>query len=108
MKTETMESWLLELTAQGYLHLPAALAQRYFPADLLVALPRDGEIWLAPLRGPAAGGLLLKQRNARGDRSVLIWEVLPPATPPGPRRAVWDDDHGALRMSLSPEPEHTL
>ncbi|MCS6886940.1 hydrogenase maturation protease [Chloroflexus sp.] len=106
MKTEIMESWLLELTAQGYLHLPAALAQRYFPADLLVALPRDGEVWLVPLRGPAAGGLLLKQRNARGDRSVLIWEALPPATPPGLRRAVWDERNGALRMALQPEPEN--
>ncbi len=100
-----MESWLLDLTEHGYLHIPAALAQRYFPADLLVALPREHEIWLAPLRGPAAGGLLLKQRNARGDRSVLIWEALPPATPAGRRRAFWDERNGVLRMALLPEPE---
>ncbi len=108
MKTETRENWLLELTAQGYLHLPAPVAQRYFPADLLVALPHTDEIWLAPLRGPAAGGLLLKQRNARGDRSVLIWEMLPPNTPPGPRRAIWDEERGVLRMALQPEPEQRV
>ncbi|WP_298819033.1 hydrogenase maturation protease [Chloroflexus sp.] len=100
-----MEKWLLELTAQGYLHLPAPLAQRYFPADLLVALPRSDEVWLVPLRGPAAGGLLLKQRNARGDRSVLIWEALPPHALPGTRHAVWDNDRGVLRVALQPEPE---
>jgi hypothetical protein len=92
----------VELTAQGYLHLPAELARRYFPNDLLVALPRGGELWLLPTRGAAAGGLLLKQRNARGDRSVLIWELLPPGTPPGPRPAHWDEHDRALRVALAP------
>ncbi len=100
-----METWLLELTAQGYLHLPATLAQRYFPTDLLVVLPRGDEVWLVPLCGPAAGGLLLKQRNARGDRSVLIWEALPPDVVPGWRRAVWDATNGVLRMTLQPVAE---
>lgn len=104
----TMETWQLELTAQGYLHLPAALAQRYFPTDLLVVLLQADEIWLVPLRGPAAGDLLLKQRNARGDRSVLIWEALPPATSPGYRSAVWDATNGVLRVSLQPVAEETV
>ncbi|RMD77318.1 MAG: hydrogenase maturation protease [Chloroflexi bacterium] len=103
-----MENWLLELTTHGYLHMPAVLAERYFPSGVLVAFLRDNEIWLAPLRGPAAGGLLLKQRNARGDRSVLLWEVLPPTTPPGYRRAVWDEEHGVLRIARDPTLEHTL
>ncbi|MCS7289101.1 MAG: hydrogenase maturation protease [Roseiflexus sp.] len=90
----------VELTEKGYLHLPVDLAQRYFPNDALVAMVRDGELWLLPTRGPAAGGLLLKQRNRQGDRSVLIRDVLPPDTSPGWRTAHWDDEHGALRVAL--------
>lgn len=90
----------VELTENGYLHLSADLARRYFPNDALVALVRDGELWLLPTRGPAAGGLLLKQRNRQGDRSVLIRDVLPPDTSPGWRAAHWDDERGALRVAL--------
>lgn len=86
---------------QGYLHLPAELAQRYFPQDVLVALVRGSELWLLPMRGAAAGGLLLKQRNLNGDRSVLIWEQLPPGTRPGSRPAFWDEGNRALRVALS-------
>lgn len=95
----------LELTDQGYLHLPADLARRYFPNDLLVALVRDAELWLLPTRGPSAGGLLLKQRNRAGERSVLIWEFLPMGVLPGSYVARWDVDHGALRVKLGIENE---
>lgn len=95
-----MASLQIELTASGYLHLSAELAGAYFPNDLLLALVRGPELWLLPTRGPEAGGLLLKQRNARGDRSVVIWEVLPPDTSPGPRPAFWDEQRGALRAAL--------
>ncbi len=88
----------VEFTAQGYLHLSAELARRFFPNDLMAARLCEGELWLMPTRGPAAGGLLLKQRNPAGDRSVLIWEVL------GGRvvrvAARWDDDLGAMRVVL--------
>lgn len=90
----------IELTDRGYLHLPADLARRHFPEDVLVALVRGAELWLLPLRGPAAGGLLVKQRNRQGDRSVLLWGVLPEDTPPGPRAAFWDAKAGALRVAL--------
>jgi hypothetical protein len=91
---------MIELTPNGYLHLPADLARTHFPHDVLVALYRDEALWLLPTRGPAAGGLLLKQRNLQGDRSVLIWEVLPPNTPPGLHHAEWDEGRGALRVDL--------
>ena len=68
---------LLEYDERGYLLVPAELARTYFPHDVLVALPKQNEVWLLPLRGSAAGGLLLKQRNLAGDRSVLLWEQLP-------------------------------
>lgn len=91
----------LEFTPTGYLILPADLAQQYFPKDVLFAVVRGPELWLLPARGPAAGGLLLKQRNAQGDRSVLIWEVLPADFASGTRPAYWDAQQGALRVALT-------
>lgn len=90
----------VEITSKGYLAIPAEVAQAYFPNDVLVALVKEPELWLLPMRGAAGGGLLLKQRNLAGDRSVLIWEVLPDETCTGKRTAFWDDERGALRVAL--------
>jgi hydrogenase maturation protease len=88
----------------GYLRLSAQLSAARFPSDAAVAAVRDGELWLLPLRGPRSGGLLLKQRNPAGDRAVLVREVLDDVIPAGERRAYWDDENGALRIALEPEP----
>lgn len=94
-------SVIVEFTAEGSLWLTADVATTYFPSDALVAVPRGDELWLMPLVGPQGGGLLLKQRTPRGDRSTLVWEVLPPESPPvGERTAIWDAANGALRVSL--------
>lgn len=92
----------VEFTDDGSLRLSAELAQTYFPSDALVAVPQGEELWLMPLVGPEGGGLLLKQRNRRGDRSTLIWEAVQQSTEPpvGERPARWDDRNGALRVSL--------
>lgn len=92
-----------EFTSDGYLRLDAEAAARYFPNDAVVAIPRDGELWLIPLRGPQGGGLLLKQRTPAGDRCVLVREVLQDRLPVGTRTAFWDDANGALRIPLGPE-----
>lgn len=91
---------MVQFTDDGYLRLSAALAVARFPADVAVASRRDGELWLLPLQGPRNGGLLLKQRNPAGDRAVLIREVLNDDIPTGARPAMWDADHGALRIPL--------
>lgn len=90
----------LEFTAQGYLILSAAVAERYFPSGMLVLQLHGRELWLLPTRGAAAGGLLLKQRNAAGDRSVLIDPYLPEGTSYGTWPALWDEQRGALRAVL--------
>jgi hypothetical protein len=91
----------VEFTADGYLRLSAEVAATHFPADALVALARGDELWLLPLVGPEAGGLLLKQRTPRGDRSALIWDAFPDGgIPVGTREAVWDAGNGALRVAL--------
>lgn len=95
-----MQKLQIEITEQGYLHLSAEIVQTYFPNDVLIVLVRPPEFWLMPTRGPEAGGLLLKQRNRQGDRSVVIWEALPPDTKPGVRAAFWDEQRGALRALL--------
>lgn len=90
----------IELTDAGYLHLSADLVAQYFSSNSIIALPREGELWLLPVANRAAGGLLLKHRNAKGDRSVLIWEFVPEGTPAGLYTARWDDEAKALRLSL--------
>ncbi len=98
--TAPVTTTTVEFTPAGDLRLSAEVATRYFPADSLVAVLRDHELWLLPLVGPEGGGLLLKQRNARGDRSTLVWESLPPVAPVGERAAVWDEGNGALRVDV--------
>ena len=75
-------------------------AEHFFPDDVLVCLWRDDSLVLLPTRGAAAGGLMLKQRNANGDRSVLISEVFAFQIPAGSFDAAWDDAIGGLRVNL--------
>lgn len=90
----------VELTDNGYLLIPAEVAATYFPNDVLIPMVKTPELWLLPMRGAAGGGLLLKQRNLAGDRSVLIWEMLPEGTRAGKRTAFWDQERGAVRVAL--------
>ncbi len=96
----------IELTAQGYLVLQAPVARQFFPNDTLLAMPRGRELWLLPTRGPGGGGLMLKQRNPAGDRSVLVREALNDAYPVGTLPAFWDAQAGALRVAIVADPTH--
>lgn len=89
----------LELASTGYLHIPAEEAVR-FPTGTAIVLVRGEELWIMPVSHPGAGGLLLKWRNTRGDRSVFVQEFLPEGVPSGIRDAVWDDRLGAIRVPL--------
>jgi hypothetical protein len=56
---------------RGRLYLERALCERYFAGlQALVLLRRDDDLVLMPVRHAAAGGYVLKQRNAAGDRVV--------------------------------------
>ena len=90
----------VEISAEGYLRMDAALAAGRFPSDAVAAVPRGDELWIFPLRGPSSGGLLLKQRNPNGDRAVLVREILGDDFPVGVRAAFWDDEHRVLRIPL--------
>lgn len=91
----------IELTPDGHLRLHAADAARCFPGDALVAFHRDGELALLPTRGSAGGGLILKQRSASGDRSVLLAEALGFRRLAGRFAGVWDERAGGLRVPLA-------
>lgn len=95
----------VEFTADGYLRIDAELAAARFPSDAVAAVLRDGTFWLIPLRGPRSGGLLLKQRNPAGDRSVLVGELLRETPLRGVFRAFWDDEQSALRVPVSASEE---
>lgn len=88
------------VTADGYLHLPAALAAHRFPADVLLARLAGDRLELMPVASVANGGLVLKQRNAAGDRSVLLNEVLEFADVSGSFPVVWDDSRGLLVVRI--------
>ncbi|MEM9665990.1 MAG: hydrogenase maturation protease [Bacteroidota bacterium] len=106
MKPDPMHEVLLR--EDGYLLIPRDVAADHFPNDLLFATIRDGEMWLLPTRGPAGGGFILKQRNAAGDRAVLLREAVPPGTSPGQRPATWDAQVCALRLPLALPSTHPL
>lgn len=63
--------------ARGNFYLTREICDTYLPGILSVALiARDGVVLIVPLTKDSAGGLLLKQRNARGDRVLHAQEFL--------------------------------
>jgi hypothetical protein len=55
----------------GRIGVPRDTYQQYLAGVGAVALTEiDGEAHLLPLRGPVAGGRLVKQRNLHGDRVI--------------------------------------
>lgn len=100
----------IELTPDGYLHVPADLAAKHFPGDAVVARLVDDDgagrtLELVPLASVGHGGLLLKRRNAAGDRSALIHQELDFHPVAGRFDVEWDDDRGALLVPLDPAPD---
>ncbi len=63
--------------ARGSFYLPRELCDLYLPGiEAIAPLCREGQVYLLPLLGTAAGGLLMKLRNAHGDRVVHALEFL--------------------------------
>lgn len=93
----------VELSPGGDLLLSAEVAQRCFgPAPSALVAVREGELWAMALGPGAVGGLLLKQRNRAGDRSMLVIEPLRDTEwEPGVREAWWDPAERALRVPLT-------
>lgn len=90
----------VEITADGYLRLSAELAEQYFPADVVASIFDGRSLCLVPIRSAANGGHLLKQRNAAGDRTVLVRELCDADPAPGRYRVRWDHARGALAVDI--------
>lgn len=80
-----------EITQDGYLRLPPEVCAAHFRADRCVGIRHDSEYVLLPATVYAQNGMIMKQRNPAGQRSVLI-------------REVWGDDHpvGAVQARWQP------
>jgi hypothetical protein len=74
----TVEAAALTLTLRrGALYLPRAVIDRYFAGVAAVVVLDDGaDLLVLPVRHAAAGGYVLKVRNAAGDRVVDAPDLL--------------------------------
>lgn len=89
----------------GAVYLSAAVVERYFPGiDAVIVLIREGGLQVLPVHRMAAGGCLLKVRNAAGDRVATAPDVFHAnglgdwaAEGLGAR---WSARHGALVVDL--------
>jgi hypothetical protein len=56
---------------RGRLYLAAETYERYFPGiGTVILLRRERDLLVLPVRHAAAGGYVMKQRNAAGDRVI--------------------------------------
>lgn len=86
----------LQLIAErGNLQVPRELYDRFFAGRTGAAvLPRDGALLVLPIAAED-GGLLVKQRNLAGDRSIEIRDAL--------RNSGWDE-LGTLTFTATADP----
>ncbi len=92
--------------AQGSLYLDAGLYERWFAGVQTVVLLGDPlMLVLVPVVHAPAGGLLIKVRNARGDRVIHAAEGLAgrglPTDIEGDFPAAWDSSVAALRIDMT-------
>ena len=91
--------------ARGNFYLSREICDTYLPGVESVALlARDDGVLIVPLIQQSAGGLLLKQRNARGDRVIHAQEFfrnkgLPEAFELRTVPVYWSRDSAALLVS---------
>jgi hypothetical protein len=89
---------------RGRIGVPRDTYQQYLAGVVAVALTEiDGEAHLLPLRGPVAGGRLMKQRNLHGDRVIEAGDFLADYgagefTTDREFNVSWITDAGALRI----------
>lgn len=95
-----MKKLKCQITETGYLQIPAEIAQQYFNTSAVIAIVKNQELLVMPVSYVGAGGLVLKYRNAKGDRSVLLSQFLPEDVDIGYREVVWDEEALALRVPL--------
>jgi hypothetical protein len=90
--------------ANGSLYLSRELCDLYLPGISAIALlQRDEGVFVLPLHGATSGGVLLKIRNAHGDRVAHALEFLSALgidadTPERHHGVVWVSEIAGLRV----------
>jgi hydrogenase maturation protease len=89
---------------RGALHLERAVHDRFFAGlSTVVLLRRDRDLLIMPVRHAAAGGTLIKIRNAQGDRVIDAVDFCRAQGLEDPAErtliAAWDSEAAALRVS---------
>ena len=89
----------------GAVYLPAAVYETYFrDVEAVILLIREGDLQVLPVRQMAAGGCLLKVRNAAGDRVAVAPDVFQANGLENWRgeglTARWSSDRGALIVQV--------
>ncbi|MEZ5829684.1 MAG: hypothetical protein R3D05_00720 [Dongiaceae bacterium] len=92
---------------RGALYLAAEVYERYFAGLASVILLRDkNDLLIMPVRNAAAGGYLLKIRNARGDRVIDAPDFFRAHAIDRPEEvtlpALWRADRAALAIAGLP------
>ena len=90
---------------RGSVYLPAAVVDTYFAGiDNVIVIIRDGAVLVLPVHHAAAGGCLLKIRNAAGDRVAITPDVFAAHDladfTAADLPAQWSATDGALRVPL--------
>lgn len=71
VRTDDQPALASILLRRGTLHIGRAVYDRYLAGlDAVILLRRESDLLVLPVRHAAAGGYLLKVRNAAGDRVV--------------------------------------
>lgn len=75
MATVTLPEGAAAVVSAGNVYLSREICDAALPrAGSVALLLRDGRMQILPLQPDSAGGLLLKVRNARGDRVIHAQE----------------------------------
>ena len=62
--------------SRGSIYIPSEVYDTYINGiEAIIALIRDGKLFVLPVQHVSAGGCLLKIRNARGDRVAAAQDV---------------------------------
>lgn len=90
----TEDTPLALVAERGSLQVPRAVFERFFgDRGAAAILPRGTSLVLLPIF-PEDGGLLVKQKNARGDRSIELRDAF--------RQQGWSDE-GSLQFTAEPD-----
>ena len=90
---------------RGSIYISAEVYDVYFKGlEAVIVLIRDGQLMILPVRQMAAGGCLLKMRNAKGDRVATAPDVFDAHGlqdfSAKALEATWSSEDGALVAAL--------